>query len=132
MLEKILLYIDNSESSKKLAGWALKLAKFLNARIYAVFIISQPDSKKPLLKPKASTKSSNQEEAAWAILYEIEDDAFEDNVKISLILEEGRPEERLIEVLNGFELDGIIISNQSKLDFKELLNRCQGKALIIK
>ena len=131
MFEKILLYIDSSESTRTLALWTLKFAKFFHARIFAVFIISQPDSK-PISKNKTQKIISNQEETAWSLLYEIEDDAFEENVKISLIVEEGRREDKLIEVLLGFEIDVVIISGQSKLDFKELIERCQGKMLIIK
>lgn len=134
MLEKILLYVENREATKVLATWTLKLAKTLNARIFAVFIINDSTLTPPVANPKAKRHKagSHREETAWAILYEIEDDAFEENVKISLIIEEGRPEDKLIEVLKSFELDGMIISSQSKLDLKELISHCQGKALIIK
>ncbi len=125
MLEKILLYVDDSESVKVLVDWTLKLARQLNIRIFAVFIINRPHSRQP--------KDLNQEETAWAVLYEIEDSAFEENVKISLILEEGRPEDKLMEILTSFELDGMIIRSQAKLDFKELISRMPpGKVLIIK
>jgi nucleotide-binding universal stress UspA family protein len=134
MLEKILLYIDESEAARTIAPWVLKLAKILNARIFAVFVITELTPKKQAQKTKlkSSAVNSKREEAAWATLYEVEDDAFEENVKISLILEEGKPEERLLEVLHSFELDGMIVSSQSKLDFKELISRCQGRVLIIK
>ncbi|MFB0509660.1 MAG: universal stress protein [bacterium] len=134
MLEKILLYLDGRETVKVLAPWALKLAKAFEARIFAVFVVNQATLKEQAQKTKQKIKNlhSNLEEEAWAILYEIEDDAFEENVKISLILEEGKPEERLLEVLKSFELDAMIVSSQAKLDFKELIDRCQGKTLIIK
>jgi len=133
MLEKILLYVENRESSQALALWTLKIARKLNARIYAVFVINDSTLKPPVTNPKSKRHKTDQEETAWATLYEIEDDAFEENVKISLIIEEGRPEDKLIEVLKSFELDGMIISSQSKLDFKELISRMpSGKALIIK
>ena len=131
MFEKILLYIDNKESAKKLALWTLKFAKIFNARIFAVYIINQIDSK-PKVKTKSRKINSNQEETAWSILYEIEDDAFEENVKISLIVEEGRPEDKLIDVFQSFEIDVMIVFGHSKLEFEELIKRCQGKILIIK
>jgi nucleotide-binding universal stress UspA family protein len=131
MFEKILLYIDNKESAKKLALWTLKFAKIFNARIFAVYIINQIDSK-PKVKTKSRKINSNQEETAWSILYEIEDDAFEENVKISLIVEEGRPEDKLIDFFQSFEIDVMIVSGHSKLEFEELIKRCQGKILIIK
>jgi hypothetical protein len=134
MLEKILLYAENRESAKALAAWTLKLAKILNARIFAVFIINDsaltPQPAKT--KIKRHRADSSREEAAWATLYEIEDDAFEENVKISLILEEGTPETKLIEVLQSFELNGIVVSGQSNLDFNELIRRTHDKVLIIK
>ncbi len=131
MLEKILLYIENRES-KELALWTLKLARQLNARIFAVFVISDANLP-PAANPKPKRRKTDQEETAWKTLYEIEDDAFEENVKISLILEEGLPMTKLIEVLQSFELDGIVVSRQSKLDLKELISRIPaGKALIIK
>jgi len=134
MLEKILLYAENRESAKALAAWTLKLAKILNARIFAVFIINDsaltPQPAKT--KIKRNRADSSREEAAWATLYEIEDDAFEENVKISLILEEGTPETKLIEVLQSFELNGIVVSGQSNLDFNELIRRTHDKVLIIK
>ena len=82
MLEKILLYVENRESVQALATWTLKLAKSLNARIYAVFIINDSTLTQPVANPKAKRHkvNSNREETAWAILYEIEDDAFEENV----------------------------------------------------
>lgn len=125
MLKKLLLYVEDGESTKTLASWALKLAQVLNARVFAVFVISQKK------KIKNQPKNQNQEESAWTILYEIEDDAFEANVKISLILEEGRPEDKLIEVLTSFELDGMIISRQSRLDLKELIDRIPKEKVII-
>lgn len=132
MLEKILLYVENRESSPALATWTLKLARMLNARIFAVFVINDSTSP-PVTDPKPKRHKTDREETAWATLYEIEDDAFEENVKISLIIEEGRPEDKLIEVLKSFELDGMIISSQSKLDLKELISRMPlGKVLIIK
>uniref|UniRef100_A0A7C6ECL4 Universal stress protein n=1 Tax=candidate division WOR-3 bacterium TaxID=2052148 RepID=A0A7C6ECL4_UNCW3 len=127
MLEKLLLYVEDSAPAKALANWTLKLAKVLNARIFVVFVINQKK------KTKNQLKNQNQEETAWAILYEIEDDAFEANVKVSLILEEGRPEDKLIEVLTSFELDGIIISRQSRIDFSSLLGQMpKDKVIIIK
>ena len=134
MLEKILLYVDESESTKTISAWALKLAKLLSARLFVVFVIRETEAKKPLTKTRAkgTGRNSNLEEKAWAILYEIEDDAFEENVKVSLILEEGRTEDKLIEVLQEFELDAMIVSSQAKLDIKELISRLENKALIIK
>lgn len=134
MLDKILLYVDESEATKTISAWALKLARLLSARLFVVFVIRETDVKKTPSKSRAKggSRNSNLEEKAWAILYEIEDDAFEENVKISLILEEGRPEDKLIEVLQGFGLDAMIVSSQAKLDFKELISRSQNKALIIK
>ena len=135
MLEKILLYVENRESAQALATQTLKLAKTLNARIFAVFIINDSTLTPQVANPKTKRhkKDSNREETAWAILYEIEDDSFEKNVKISLIIEEGKPMTKLIEVLQSFELDGIVVSSQSNLDFKELISRMpSGKALIIK
>jgi hypothetical protein len=133
MLEKILLYVENKESTRELALWTLKLARKLNARIYAVFVINDSTLKPPVTNPKSKRHKTDREETAWAILYEIEDDAFEENVKISLIIEEGMPMTKLIEVLQSFELDGIVVSRQSKLDLKELISRMpSGKSLIIK
>jgi len=135
MLEKILLYVENRESAQALATWTLKLAKTLNARIFAVFIINDSTLTPQVTHPKAKRHKadSNREETAWATLYEIEDDAFEENVKISLIIEEGTPLTKLIEILQSFELDGIVVSSQSNLDFKELISRMPlGKVLIIK
>lgn len=131
MIEKILLYIDSKESAKILASLTLKFAKIFNARIFAVFIINQIDLK-PKVKNKLKKTTSNQEETAWSVLYEIEDDAFEENVKISLIVEEGKPEDKLIDLFQSFEIDVMIISGYSKLEFEELIKRCQGKILIIK
>ncbi|MEO0092746.1 MAG: universal stress protein [candidate division WOR-3 bacterium] len=127
MLEKLLLYVDDSPVNKEIATWALQFAKILNARIFAVFII------KGATKRKDKRLPSNQEETAWSRLYEIEDDAFERNVKISLILEEGRPENKLIEILQTFNLDGMIVGNQSKLNISELINQLpSSKTLIIR
>lgn len=131
MFEKILLYIDSKESAKTSASWTLKLAKIFNARIFAVYIINQIISK-PKLKIKSQKANSKQEETAWSLLYEIEDDAFEENVKISLIVEEGRPEDKLIDVFQSFEIDVMIVAGHSKLEFEELIKRCPGKILIIK
>lgn len=111
MSEKILLYVDSSEFSNKTVQWTLRLAKELQARVIALYVLKQ-----------SKQKSEKIEEAAWVRLYEIEDDAFSASVKISLLLDEGKPLKKIVECAQSYEVDLIILSAESKgIDFKQLV-----------
>lgn len=120
--KKILLYIESASDEgeiEKISRFTMDLAKQYDARVFALVIIKSVLDEVPQVK-------SRSEEQAWKRLYEIEEDAFESEVKISLLLEEIKPMNRhaltqkLISVALTFQVELLILSSKAKLNFKKL------------
>ncbi|HDQ99680.1 MAG TPA: universal stress protein [candidate division WOR-3 bacterium] len=99
-LERLILYVLPGREGEAAAGWALALARRLGARVFAVHAVDDREQ---------TAGDQESEEAAWKILYEVEDDAFEEDVKLSLVLEQGDPVERLVEVVAGYSGDLVVV-----------------------
>jgi hypothetical protein len=115
-INKILLYIEPNNAIETISQFAVNLAKRYDARLIALSIIKHPS-------PEIKSRSEDQ---AWKRLYEIEEDAFEIGIKISLLLEELAPRnqhsltQKLINLCSTFQVDMVIISNQAKFNLKTL------------
>lgn len=104
MPEKILLYVVSGPGGDAAARWALALARQTGSRVFAVHVIG----------PEAGESDSGSsadaiEEEAWKILYEVEDDAFELDVKLSLVLEQGDPVARFVELGASYACDLLVV-----------------------
>ena len=87
-MERILLYVEDTPGMAAAVAWTLRLAKGMSCRVFALSVVN-PDAPR-----RRDTQTSDAEERAWSLLYEIEDDAFQKNVRISLLLETGEPLQR--------------------------------------
>lgn len=128
--KKILLYIEPKTEIEKISRFTMDLAKQYDARVFALVIIKSALAGIPKVKTRT-------EEQAWKRLYEIEEDAFESEVKISLLLEEIEPMNRnaltqkLINVALTFQAELIIFSSKAKLNLKKLTGRTTIPIIIV-
>jgi nucleotide-binding universal stress UspA family protein len=139
MYQKVLLYVDDRPESEKAASEALRLARVCDARIFATWVmpgtvpvttVSQP-AKRRAGKRKAQP-GSELEEHAWSRLYEIEDDAFEQNVKISLLLETGNRDDKLLALIDSYELDALMLGTRSIAGWEQLIERSPVAVILIR
>lgn len=125
MLERILLHVEDLPGTRAAAAWTLNLARALSARVYAVCVIPPP--------PGRSRRNRSQaEETAWGILYEIEDDAFEQNVRISLLLEQGEPLARLCDLCSSYNADIVVAGADCRIPAADLIRRCPRPVVFAK
>lgn len=110
IVKNILVYLEPKNTVDEISRFTINLAVINNARLFALSIIKRPD-------PNIKTRTDEQ---AWKRLYEIEEDAFEAGVKISLLLEElDEPNrtnisQKIIAIVNAFSIDMLIIFNNAK------------------
>jgi hypothetical protein len=119
MIERVLLVVADTPGMVRTAAWVLKLGRTLSARVFAVSVIAQNDS-------------STVEERAWELLYGIEDDAFELNVKVSLLLEQGDQLDRLLTLSASYEVDLIVTSADIRLNPADLVRRAARPVVFVK
>jgi nucleotide-binding universal stress UspA family protein len=125
MIQRILLAINDPMRFRTIARWTIELAASCSAHLLVVYFL--PDGNlmanisQTELKNKKIRKNSSQEEIAWQVLYHIEDEAFEQNVRISLIIETGEQFERLKELCNSYQIDLLVVSAESSQNVEKLI-----------
>ena len=125
-MERILLYVEDTPGMPNAVGWALRLAKGMSCRVFALAVIN-PDASR-----RRDTQTSDAEERAWSSLYEIEDDAFQQNVRISLLLEPGEPLSRLISLSSSYDAELIVASADCRLTISELVRQSSRPVVFVK
>jgi nucleotide-binding universal stress UspA family protein len=125
-MERVLLYVEDTPGMPAAVAWAMRLAKGMSCRVFALSVIS-PDTPR-----RRDNQKSDAEERAWSILYEIEDDAFQQNVRISLLLESGEPLSRLISVSTSYDAELIILSADCRLMVAELVRQSSRPVVFVK
>jgi len=137
MYQKVLLYVDDRPESAKAAAEALRLARTCDARIFAAWVLPQTDTPVPI-RPRRRAgirkpePGSAGEEHAWSRLYEIEDDAFEHNVRISLLLETGDRDEKLLALIDSYQLDALLLGTRSAAGWEKLIERSPVTVILIR
>ncbi|MEO0004661.1 MAG: universal stress protein [candidate division WOR-3 bacterium] len=127
MIKQILVWVNDTEEFRSAAIWALELARALSARVYAVYIIPLDIKTK-----KGKRLDPEKEEKAWEVLYEIEDDAFERNVRVSLLLETGEPLTRICELIANYKTDLLVVSASSTLSANEIIRHSPKPVIFYK
>jgi len=125
-MERILLYVEDTPGMPHAVAWALRLAKGMSCRVFALAVIN-PDA--PL---RRDTQTSDVEERAWSSLYEIEDDAFQQNVRISLLLEAGDPLQQLLNLSASYDAELIVASADCRLTCSELVRQSSRPVVFVK
>jgi nucleotide-binding universal stress UspA family protein len=125
-VERILLYVEDTPGLPAAVAWALKLAKGMSCRVIALSVID------PAAPRRREAPTSDVEERAWGLLYEIEDDAFQQNVRISLLLEPGEPLPRLISLSSSYDAELIVASADCRLTISELVRQSSRPVVFVK
>ena len=125
-MERIMLYVEDTPGMATAATWALRLAKGMSCRVFALSVVD-PDAPR-----RRDTQTSDAEERAWGQLYEVEDDAFQNNVRISLLLETGDPLQKLISLSNGYDAELIVASADCRLTCSELVRQSSRPVVFVK
>lgn len=121
-----MLYVDDTPGLPAAVAWTLRLAKALSCRVYALAVIGQDAPR------RRGAKSSDMEERAWSLLYEIEDDAFQEDVRISLLLESGKPLPRLASLSSSYDAELVVASADCRLAVPELVRRSSRPVVFVK
>ena len=125
-MERILLYVEDTAGMPAAAAWALRLAKGMSCRVIALSVID------PAAPRRRDAQASDAEERAWGLLYEIEDDAFQKNVRISLLLESGQPLSKLVGLSASYDTELIVASADSRLTVSELVRQSSRPVVFVK
>lgn len=125
-MERILLYVEDTPGMAAAVAWTLRLAKGMSCRVFALSVIN-PDA--PL---RRDTQTSDAEERAWSLLYEIEDDAFQKSARISLLFETGDPLQQLISLSTSYDAELIVASADCRLVCAELVRQSNRPVVFVK
>jgi nucleotide-binding universal stress UspA family protein len=125
VFERILLNVEDTPGLARAAAWTLKLAQSSSSRVFAVCVMDTSVQ-------RTRQQAGSVEERAWELLYEIEDDAFQQNVKVSLMLEQGEPLRRILHLSVSYEVDLIVTSADCRLPALELVKQCARPVVFVK
>jgi len=125
---KLMLLVEDGVPVERSLERALTLARELGARVIAVSIIGGNDAP---AGPDRDQHLSDLEEAAWARLYEVEEEAFSRDVKVSLLLEQGDPLDRLLDLAESYEVGILLLDAASRLPTAELLSRADLRVELV-
>jgi hypothetical protein len=115
-IKNILVYVGSRTVLSSLSPFILNLARSYNARLFALAII-------PLSRNHLTSRA---EENAWRKLYEIEEDAFEVDRKISLLLEEVKDLtqktilNKITEIVRSYRIDLLVVPDHLKIPITKL------------
>lgn len=122
-MRKILLYLN--EAQKETIELALMLAQTFSSRLYVLFCLNSD-------KIKDEETKDRLEDEGWQKLYDVEEKAFQREIKVSLLFFEGKPENLIYELTKSYEVDTIILNSLAELNLLELINKNKAKTIILK
>ncbi|MEO0009558.1 MAG: universal stress protein [candidate division WOR-3 bacterium] len=136
MINRILLALSSPVRFRPAARWTVSLAARLNAHLFAVYLLpadTGSDRTGPEeLRTNRIRKHSSEEEKAWQVLYEIEDQSFNQNVRVSLLLETGEPLARLAQLCESYRIDLLVVSAETPFSPEHLLRHSQKPVVFFK
>lgn len=127
MYRRLLCYVEAGETRLEELERVLDLASQLQSRLIVLAVLPE--------EPEESTKEEKEkrdilEDRIWNSLYQIEDVAFGRELKISLMLEEGKPEETIASVVKSYEVDLCATFPYKGLDAGLLLQKLGSTPLL--
>lgn len=131
MIEKILLWLNPTPAARAAATWTINLAQRLSARVYALYVLP-PEVKPTTPRTRVQKTDTEKEEEAWELLYEVEDEAFAQDVRISLLFEPGEPRERFGEILASYNPDLVVVSVDGPLPVAEIIKMSPQPVVFVK
>lgn len=113
MFEKILFLVSGTKESMKAADICTELALVHDAQIIAIYVVDTNAVRK---LSRGSSKSPGEiaveiEESGWRYLYHIEDMAKDKKAKIIVMMENGSPPEKTLELAKQNSVDLIVLSH---------------------
>lgn len=128
MYRRVLCYVEADETRLEELEGLLDLASQLQSRLIVLAVLPE--------EPEEPTKEEKEkrdllEDRIWNFLYQIEDVAFGRELKISLMLEEGKPEETIASVVKSYEADLCVTFHYKELDAELLLQKLGPTPLLI-
>jgi nucleotide-binding universal stress UspA family protein len=127
-ISKILVAIDGSEHSFKASEYALELAKFFGAQLYAVTVTYIPTSdhlsqKEVLSKSLVEDSSNNSMKHAGKWFENFTQNAKQDNIQLKTeLINSARPVDYVIlEYAEEQKIDLIVVGTRGRTGFKKLL-----------
>jgi nucleotide-binding universal stress UspA family protein len=111
LFEKILLPVSGSDESMNAIEFAVKLAAVYDSQIIALHVV---DTSVVRQLARHSGKSPGEveiemEENGWRYLYYAEEIAKDNRVKIVVLLEQGLPQERILDKARDLDADLIVL-----------------------
>ncbi len=127
MYRRLLCYVEAGETRLEELERVLDLASQLQSRLIVLAVLPQesPDPSK-----EEKQERDILEDRTWNFLYEIEDVAFGRELKISLMLEEGKSEETIASVIKSYEVDLCATFPYKGLDAGFLLQKLGSTPLL--
>ncbi|MEO0130418.1 MAG: hypothetical protein ABIK76_01835 [candidate division WOR-3 bacterium] len=122
-MKKILLYLN--EAKEENIELALSLAEKFSSRLYVLFCLNSEEIKNEKLKDK-------KEDEGWQKLYDVEEKAFQKEVKVSLLFFEGIPEILISELMKSYEIEALILNPFANLNLSEVISKNREKIIILK
>ena len=112
MFRKILLLASGTKESMKAADICIELALAHDSQIIAIYVV---DTNAVRQLSRGSSKSPGEiavemEESGWRYLYHIEDMAKNKKAKIVVMMENGSPPEKTLELARQNNVDLIVLS----------------------
>jgi len=111
LFEIILLIVETTQEAMKAAKLAISLARVHRARLIGLNIVDRTviDRLQRFGDKKRSEIEIEVEENGWKYLYHVEETATEREVGISLLQEEGLPENVIVKKAEEFHADLIVL-----------------------
>ena len=127
MYRRLLCYVEAGETRLEELEGVLDLASQLQSRLIVLAVLPEesPDPSK-----EEKQERDILEDRTWNVLYEIEDVEFGRELKISLMLEEGKPEETIASVVKSYEVDLCATFPYKGLDAELLLQKLGSTPLL--
>jgi nucleotide-binding universal stress UspA family protein len=122
-MERLLLYVEPTPGMARATDWALKTAQHWGSRVFAVSVLDTKAARNP---------AEDAEEQAWEALYEIEDDAFRQNIRISLLLEQGDPLQRVLSLAANYDIELVVFGADTRLNAAELVRRAARPLVFVR
>lgn len=128
MYKRILAYVNAGETRIDQLEALFDLTVQLKSRLIVLAVI-------PPEEAGASSEETEKREAledrTWKFLYQIEDVAFGREIRISLMLEDGEPEETIASVAKSYEANLCATFPYKEIDAERLIGRLGGVPLLL-
>jgi hypothetical protein len=128
LFKRMLIYLDPARTRLEELEGVLDLASALHARLIALAVI--PPESQNMSKEEKELRDEL-EDRTWNFLYGIEEIAFEREIKISLMLEEGEAEKRIASVAKSYEADICATFLYKEIKTGRLLGALGGVPLLL-